>query len=88
MKRKIKKRPGRHSAVGGRVKLTTTLAPATVKWLRVLGVGNIARAIEGLVEYELSIKGEFWEDTAKEHGWWDASMKLPKQKPVNQFGDK
>ena len=81
MKRKAaKKRPGRPSAVEGRVKLTTTVSPVTKKWLFVMGVGSIARAIEAFVSDELDKEGEFWEDSAKDHGWWDESMKRREKK--------
>lgn len=82
LKRKAKKRAGRPAL--GRVKFTTTLAPATVKWLHVFGLGNSSKAIEDFVSDELAEHGDFWKDTAKNHGWWDESMKLPRQKPDNQ----
>lgn len=76
MKRKAaKKSPGRPSAVEGRQKLTTTLSPLTIKWLFVMGTGNISRAIELFVSDELQKAREFWEQQAKDHGWWDESMK-------------
>ncbi len=76
MARKVaKKRPGRPSAAEGRQKLTTTLSPVTVKWLFVMGVGSISRAIEAFVSDELDKDGEFWEQSAKDNGWWDESMK-------------
>jgi hypothetical protein len=75
VRKKAKKRPGRPSAVGGRVKLTTTLAPATVNWLRTIGVGSISGAIEDLVSDEIDRHPEEWEQHAKDHGWWDESMK-------------
>ncbi len=69
-----KKRPGRPSAAGGRQKLTTTLSPVTIKWLFVMGTGNISRAIEAYVSDELNKARDFWEQQAKDHGWWDESM--------------
>lgn len=75
MKRKTtKKRPGRPSAAEGRQKLTTTLSPVTVKWLFVMGTANISRAIEAFVSDELHKARDFWEQQAKDHGWWDESM--------------
>lgn len=38
MKRKAKKRPGRPSAAGGRVKFTTTLPPETLADMNILTV--------------------------------------------------
>jgi hypothetical protein len=81
VRKKAKKRPGRPSAAGGRVKLTTTLAPATVKWLRVMGSNSVARAIEDLMQSELRRAGDFWEKLAKVKGSWDESMAI---KPDNQ----
>lgn len=81
MKRKAKKRPGRPSAAGGREKLTTTLSPVTIKWLRAMGTGSISRAIESFVSDELQHSRDFWEQAAKDNGYWDESMK---RRAVNQ----
>lgn len=50
MRKKAKKRPGRPSAAGGRVKFTTTLPAHIVEVLRRIGRGNASQAIIVLVE--------------------------------------
>lgn len=58
MKRKaIKKRPGRPSAAGGRVKFTTTLPPDVLKWLREFDEdGNVSAAITTLVRAKMTLQ--------------------------------
>lgn len=58
MKRKAaKKRPGRPSAVGGRVKFTTTLPPDVLKWLREFTPdGNVSAAITALVRAKMTLE--------------------------------
>lgn len=57
MKRKsAKKRPGRPSAVGGRVKFTTTLPADVVEALREIGGGNASQAIIMLVRAATAIR--------------------------------
>jgi hypothetical protein len=82
VKRKAKKSAGRPAL--SREKLTTTLSPVTIKWLRVIGVGSISGAIEAFVSDEIAKNGEFWEQSAKDHGWWDESMKRKPVRPDNQ----
>jgi hypothetical protein len=86
VKKKAKKRPGRPAAAGGREKLTTTLSPVTILWLRAMGTGSISRAIESFVTQELAKGRDFWEQAAKDNGYWDESMK--KRHPVNQRGER
>lgn len=74
MKKQSKRKPGRTAAPEGRQKLTTTLSPVTVKWLFVMGTGNISSAIEAFVSDELHKARDFWEQQAKDHGWWEESM--------------
>ena len=56
MKRKAKKRPGRPSAAGGRVKFTTTLPADIVEALREIGSGNASQAIIMLVRAAMDIR--------------------------------
>lgn len=57
VKKKAKKRPGRPSAAGGRVKFTTTLPPDVLKWLREFDEdGNVSAAITVLVRAKMTLQ--------------------------------
>jgi hypothetical protein len=56
VKKKAKKRPGRPSAAGGRVKFTTTLPADIVESLREIGGGNASQAIIMLVKATMAIR--------------------------------
>jgi hypothetical protein len=77
-----KRKRGRPKLDVRRVKLTTTLSPATIKWLKVFGISSISKAIEDLVKSELRRNGEFWEKLAKVKGSWDESMEREPDLPT------